>query len=185
MNNNLTNELKHWILYNWKLHPPKFFITLLWKDLPSSQERVSSYQRKFKNVFLTKLYQLNKTSKLKSLPFPKRVGMMVFNEKKEVFTSKSHSPITSFHTHIHLCNTDNLFDDEVSVERFIKDRCSDYLPTLLKTDTEGNQGVVVKGWNQQHHLHYNFKDLQLYKHHQDCDLLIDYHSSDLLPLKPL
>ena len=178
----ISSKLEHWIFYNWKLHPPEFFITLLWNDLPTSQERVSSYQRKFRNVFLTKLYHLSKTSKLKSLPFPKRTGMMIFNEKKEVFTSKSNRPIFTFHTHIHLCNTGNLFDDELSVESFIRDKCSDYLPTLLKTDTEGNRGVVVKEWNRDHHLHYNFKDLCSYQHHQDWDLLLDYQTSDLLPL---
>ena len=59
---------------------------------------------------------------------------------------------------------------------------------LLKSDTPGNQGVVVKPWNEDHHKYYNLKEMErqkkkvLTRYTQDKDLLLDIKNSDLLPL---
>ena len=111
--NNYTQELKHWIFYNWKIHQPKWFITLLWNDLPTDPIQVINHSRHFKNVFLTKLYGVNKCSKLKD--FPNRLGMMFFQERKEMYNKGRR--LISFHTHLHLYNTTELLTNIESVNQ--------------------------------------------------------------------
>lgn len=175
---NYPNELKHWVFYNWKIHPPQWFISILWNDLPTDPIKVSKYTRDFKNIFLSKLYGMNKCSKLKK--FPNRVGMVFFNERKLISTSSR--SVMCFHTHLHISNPTRTKIDEGTIHNLIIDKCSKHLHKLLKTETEGNKGVVVKEWNRQHHLHYNFKDLFTYKFHQDGDICLD-PISDLLPIQ--
>lgn len=181
MNNRFNDELKHWIFYNWKIHQPQWFTSLLWNDLPTDPIKVSNHSRHFKNVFLSKLYGVNKCSKLND--YPNRVGLTFFTERKLVSTSSRN--ITCYHTHLHISNPKGTKIDDTTIYNLIMDKCSRHLPKLLKTEQDGNKGVVVKEWNRDHHLHYNFKDLYTYSNHQDVDILLDYQNSDLLPLRQL
>lgn len=200
-------QLKQWVFSTWRTYPPEWFITLCWNDLPTCPIQVEKYSRRFRNVFLSKLYDLNSPRKLKSLPFPNRVGMVVFNERKDVYNGvellyknpksrQEHSlhqlqhwnstrRLMCFHTHIHLFNSGGLFPTSFSVEEFIREKCFGSLPTLLKRDQVGNKGVVVLKWIQNRHFTYNFKDLFTYRDQQDGDLLMDYKSTDLLPNRNL
>ncbi len=59
---------------------------------------------------------------------------------------------------------------------------------LLKTTSKGNEGVTVERWCEDHHRHYNLKELQrqkkmqMHKYLQDDNMLFDYVNSDLLPM---
>ena len=180
MNNRFTNELKHWVFYNWKINPPQWFVSILWNDLPTDPIKVSKYSQHFKNIFLSKLYGVSKCSKLEE--FPNRVGITFFQERKLVSTSSK--SLMCFHTHLHISNPTETKIDGGTIHNLIMNKCSKHLPKLLKTETEGNKGVVVKEWNRDHHLHYNFKDLFTYRDHQDGDICLD-PISDLLPFKSL
>lgn len=179
MNNRFTNELKHWVFYNWKINPPHWFISILWNDLPTCPIKVTSHSRHLKNVFLSKLYGVNKCSKLEK--FPNRVGMTFFQERKLVSTQSR--SLMCFHTHLHISNPTETKLSSGTLQNLLINQCSRHLPKLLKTEQDGNKGVVIKEWNREHHLHYNFKDLFTYKDHQDGDILLDYQTSDLLPIK--
>ena len=179
MNNRFPNKLKHWVFYNWKINPPQWFISILWNDLPTDPIKVTKYSKDFKNIFLSKLYGVSKCSKLKD--FPDRVGMTFFQERKMVSTSTR--GFLCFHTHLHISNPTGTNIDGGTIHNLIMDKCSRNLPKLLKTEQDGNKGVVVKDWNREHHLHYNFKDLFTYKDHQDGDICLDLLTSDLLPFR--
>ena len=76
---------------------PKWFITLLWNDLPTRSETVISHSRYFRNVFLTSL--LNQP--LKKLPEPPFRPHLVFFHERKLLIHEGRQ-VLAFHTHLHL-----------------------------------------------------------------------------------
>ena len=162
----------------WDIYRPQLFITLQWKDLPTSVSQIEDHHRKFKNVFLCDKYGKKKA---KWIPdFPDRLGMTFFHEK--VFPMLKKQYVYVYHSHIHLFNIDD--DDDLLVyppeilEFHIRNTPSRNLHQLSRCTTANNKGVVVKRWVEQHHYNYNFKDFMRYRYQVDGDLVVDPFHSD-------
>ena len=120
---------------------PQWFITLLWKDLPTRPETATSHSRHFRNVFLTSLLNLP----LKKLPEPPfRPHLVFFHERKPVITRGRQ--ITAFHTHLHLGALPDPLNHLWYLDHLIYEKVSGKVRNLLKTTSEGNRGVVIKPW---------------------------------------
>lgn len=152
---------------------PQWFITLLWKGLPTRSETVISHSRHFRNVFLTSLLNLP----LKKLPEPpSRPHLVFFHERKPVI--RHDRQILAFHTHLHMGALPDPLNHLWYLDHLIHQKVSPRVQKLLKTTSEGNRGVVIKPWVWDHHAFYNLKDYYSYRHHQDPDLVLDYENSD-------
>ena len=94
----------------------------------------------------------------------------------------------TFQTHLHLFKTQGRWNDEGEVYYYLRHVIGSKVMKLLKSDAPGNQGVVVKPWNEDHHKYNNLKEMKrqkkkvLTRYTQDKDLLLDIKNSDLLPL---
>ena len=153
---------------------PQWFITLLWNDLPTRSETVISHSRHFRNVLLTNLYNVT----LRNLPeSTSRTRLVFFHERTPVISRNR--CIHPFHTHLHLGAVPEPWNQKESLTSLIRHHVSPRVQKLLKSTTPGNQGVVIKPWNYQHHAFYNLKDYNSWRHHQDPDLILDYQNSDL------
>ena len=110
--------------------------------------------------------------------FPDRPGMMTFQERTLSQTGK-----VTFHTHMHLSNTDGRWGSDLVVEDFVR-KSGANVKKLLKSTKKGNKGVESTAWHQDQHMHYNLKEHQrqekitLTRYLQDGDLLLDYENSD-------
>ena len=153
---------------------PQWFITLLWNDLPTRSETVTSHSRHFRNVFLTSL--LNQP--LKKLPEPPFRPRLVFFHERKLLIHEGRQ-VLAFHTHLHLGALPDPLNHLWYLDHLIHQKISPRVQKLLKTTSERNRGVVIKPWNWEHHAFYNLKDYYSYKFHQDPDLTLDYENSDL------
>lgn len=174
-------ELQKWVWNTWDKHPPKWFITLLWRKYPDFIQ-VEENMRHFKNVFYAKAYSLNSPRKIPRFPY--RMGMTAFHERKTIYLKDGIVKPDVFHTHIHLYGSNNaplLWDSDEfwKLDWFIRKQVAPNCDLLLKTTKKGNDGIVVKPWMRQRHFHYNFKDYRKYRYCQDGDLVLDKYS-DLL-----
>ena len=112
--------------------------------------------------------------------FPERPAMMIFHERTCYQTGK-----VTFHTHMHLSNTDGRWGSELVVEDFVR-KSGANVKKLLKSTKKANKGVESTAWHQDQHMHYNLKEHQrqkkitLTRYLQDGDLLLDYENSDLI-----
>ena len=178
---NLNTTTKKWIWNTWNQYQPDWFVTLLWNDLPTSEITSSSHTRHLRNLTLRKTTGSNSCSEIPDCP--DRLGMTVFQERTESQGNK-----VTFHTHLHLFNTQRRWNDEGEVYYYLRHVIGSKVMKLLKSDTPGNQGVVVKPWNEDHHKYYNLKEMErqkkkvLTRYTQDKDLLLDIKNSNLLPL---
>jgi hypothetical protein len=170
-------RIHHEILnYQWKHNfQPQWFITILWNDLPSRFEVVSSHTKDFRNKFLT----ASTNQKLKRLSkSPHRPSFIAFQERKPVIHKGRQ--IHACHTHLHLGlmppNQNHLW----FVDYLIRNKVMPRMVKILKSTTIGNEGVVIKPWVYDHHAFYNLKDYSRCRNHQDPDLILDYEVSDLL-----
>ena len=167
---------KDWVYNTWEKYPPKYFLSILWKNHPTSYDLVEKQTRHFRNCLLLKLYKKCKVSRLPN--FPERVGLTTFHERSvsDVQLPNGGSvPVECFHSHIHLFNTENVIPNHLYLYMTIQNYCS-------RNILNGSQGCVVKEWNINHHNGYNFKDFYKYKYVQDGDLILDYKNTDILPL---
>ena len=154
---------------------PKWFITIHWNDLPTSFETVQGHTRHLRNVFLTQLMGCGSPCDLPDPPG--RPSAIFFHERSPVICRSRQ--ILPFHTHLHLGELPSPLNEQWYLDVLLKGRVAPRVKKLLKTTTKGNEGVLIKRWNQKHHGSYNLKDYYKYKHHQDADLVLDYKNSDL------
>lgn len=166
---------KEIISNQWKENfQPKWFVTLLWNDLPTRSEVVSSHARHFRNVFLTSLLDTD----LKHLPEPPaRPHLIFFHERKPVIIRGRQ--IIAYHTHLHLGPLPDHQNHLWYLDHLIHQKVAPRVQKLLKSRSKDNEGVVIKPWIWNHHAFYNLKDYYRYQHHQDPDLILDYLNSDL------
>ena len=174
----LNSRCKKWIFNTWHLYQPEWFITLLWNDCPTDPVKASSHTRILRRMMLEKYFGVKNMSKVPE--FPDRPGMMTFQERTVSQTGK-----VTFHTHMHLSNTDGCWESKRDVEEFVR-KSGANVKKLLKTTKKGNKGVESIAWHQDHHMYYNLKEHQrqkkitLTRYLQDGDLLLDYENSDLI-----
>ena len=155
---------------------PHWFIIIQWNDLPTSFETVQGHTRHLRNVFLTQLMGCGSPCDLPDPP--ERPSAVFFHERSPVICRNR--LILPFHTHLHLGELPSPLNEKWFLDVLLKGRVAPRVQKLLKTTTKGNEGVVIKRWNPEHHGFYNLKDYYRYKHHQDPDLVLDYINSDLL-----
>ena len=74
--------------------------------------------------------------------FPQRLGMMTFQERTLSQTGK-----VTFHTHMHLSNTDGRWGSNRDIEEFVRISGAN-VKKLLKSTDEGNKGVESIAWHQ-------------------------------------
>jgi len=154
---------------------PYWFINIHWSDLPTSFAQVEGHTRHLRNVFLT---QLMRCGSPRDLPDPPgRPSAIFFHERSPVICRSRQ--ILPFHTHLHLEKLPSPLNKQWYLDVLLKNQVAPKVQKLLKTTTKGNEGIVIKRWNQKHHGSYNLKDYYRYKHHQDSDLVLDYKNSDL------
>lgn len=183
---NLNLETKKWIWNTWDQYKPEWFITLLWNDYPTSPITAASHTRHLLNIFLKDVCGCKRCGEIPEFPY--RMGVTSFQERTE-----DHDGKVVFHTHLHLFNTNSYFDrpnrqgDEY-LKWFLTHKVGRKVYRLLKTSSIGNEGVVVRKWNEDHHRYYNLKEMErqkkkaLTRYTQDGDLLLDIENSDLLPM---
>ena len=87
---------------------------------------------------------------------PFRPHLVFFHERKPVITRGRQ--ITAFHTHIHLGALPDPLNHLWYLDHLIHQKVSPRVQKLLKTNSEGNRGMVIKPWNWDHHAFYNLKD---------------------------
>ena len=164
------------ILNQWETNfRPHWFITIHWNDLPTSFETVQGHTKHLRNVFLTQLMGCGSPCDLPDPPG--RPSAIFFHERSPVICRSRQ--ILPFHTHLHLGELPSPLNEQWYLDVLLKSRVALRVKKLLKTTTKGNEGVLIKRWNQKHHGSYNLKDYYKYKHHQDADLVLDYKNSDL------
>ena len=71
-----------------------------------------------------------------------RQGMMTFQERTFSQTGK-----VTFHTHMHLSNTDGRWESKRDIEEFVRSSGAN-IEKLLKTTSEDIKGVAAKPWRQ-------------------------------------
>ena len=97
----------------------------------------------------------------------------------------------TFHTHLHLFNCMDRWQSPSRLHCFLRFQVGQSIQKLLKSDSEGNEGIVVKSWSEENHRYYNLKEMErqkkiaLTRYTQDNDLLLDIENSDLLPIQKL
>jgi hypothetical protein len=129
--------------------------------------------------------------------FPDRMGITTFQER----TVNQKGKVT-FHTHLHFYNCSRresagggmisypspIWKSPEDLHFLIRYKVGLRIQKLLKTTTKGNEGVVVKVWNDNLHRAYNLKEMEtqnkifILRYNQDSDMLLDVENSDLLPL---
>ena len=180
--NNLNITTKKWIWDTWEQYTPEWFVTILWNDLPTSPITSSSHTRHFRNKILCEMTGVKRCGDLPD--FPNRLGITAFQERTE-----SQKGQVTFHTHLHLYNCNLQLHSSEHVHFLIRYKIGNRIAKLLKSSTKGNEGVVVKKWEEEHHRYYNLKEMErqkkkvLTRYTQDNDLLLDFENSDLLPMK--
>lgn len=175
----LNQESKDYVVSQLKTAiKPQLFIVLQWSPFALNYETAASHARHFKNVLLCQIYGC----RLKELPEDK-CRMAWFHEKVEVninpHTPKSPKYRDAYHSNLHLGGLPEPYDSFWALDLLIKQKVSPRCHKLSKSNSDGNKGIVVKEWEEDNHLYYNFKDLHRYHHAQDGDLVIDYENSDL------
>ena len=179
--NKLNEETKEWIWNTWEQYEPQWFVSLLWNDLPSDPITTAGHAGALRNLLLA---HISGVSHAKKIPeFPNRIGITTFHERTETKERK-----VSFHTHMHIYNSEGIWSNEADAFYTIRYEVGKHVKRLLKSDSPGNRGVVVKPWQSERHNSYNFKEMK--RHHlknrtrwiQDRDLLLDPINSDLLTL---
>ncbi|QNJ18115.1 hypothetical protein SynA1840_50014 [Synechococcus sp. A18-40] len=179
---NLNLATKKWIFNTWDVYEPEYFVSVLWSDMPTCPVKCSSHASILRNKILCKTTGASKCSRIPDLPH--RLGMTTFCER--TFTQKGK---VTYHTHLHIFNTNNRWRTPVDLDLFIRYQAGLRIEKLLKSDTEFNEGVVVKKWVRDHHRYYNLKEQERQKrithtrYTQDKDLLLDPENSDLLPME--
>lgn len=183
---------QNYIWDTWKQYTPEFFVTILWNDMPTCPITSSSHTTSLRNLFLCEVCGVKKSKKIPS--FPNRVGLTSFQERSLTKSGK-----VTFHTHWHIyncipsgsaifANPHPLLKSEEGVHLLIRYKVGNKIRKLLKTTSKGNEGVTVERWCEDHHRHYNLKELQrqkkmqMQKYLQDDNMLFDYVNSDLLPM---
>ena len=97
----------------------------------------------------------------------------------------------TFHTHLHLFNCMDRWQSPSGLHCFLRFQVGQSIQKLLKSDSEGNEGIVVKSWSEENHRYYNLKEMErqkkiaLTRYTQDNDLLLDIENSDLLAIQKL
>jgi len=154
---------------------PEGFITIHWNDLPTSYAQVEGHTKHLRNVFLT---QLMRCGSSRDLPDPPGRPSAIFFHERSPAICRSRQ-ILSFHTHLHLEKLPSPLNKQWYLDVLLKNQVAPKVQKLLKTTTKGNEGIVIKRWNQKHHGSYNLRGIYKYKYHQDSDLVLDYMNSDL------
>ena len=181
---NLTTETKRWIWNTWVQYQPDWFVTVLWNDLPTSPIVSSSHTRHLRNKILTKFTGRSRCAEIPD--FPDRLGITAFQERTVMQGGK-----VTFHTHLHLFNCMDRWQSPSGLHCFLRFQVGQSIQKLLKSDSEGNEGIVVKSWSEENHRYYNLKEMErqkkivLTRYKQDNDLLLDIENSDLLPIQKL
>ena len=190
--NKLNSTTQKWIWNTWRQYPPEWFVTILWNDMPTSPITSTSHTSKLRNIFLCEATSKKKSGHLAD--FPDRLGITSFQERTISETGK-----INYHTHWHIYNTasgsaiitdpqDGLWQNSTQLHFLLRYKVGTKIQKLLKTTTKGNEGIVVKRWQEEFHLDYNMKEWKkkryefFHQYSQDKDLLIDPENSDLLPL---
>ena len=170
----LISTTKDWVKKIFFTYPPSYFVSVVWSDRPQDFITSQGHSRHLKNVFLSKVYDVNKISQLP--PFPKRLGLMFFQERK--YDDQLRRLV--YHTHFHLYNDkDGKIVSKEYLTHLLVNVCSRHHDHLSKIVNDGMKGVDVKDWEIGNHRHYNFKDYSQYKHHQDGDLVLDVINTDI------
>ena len=176
---NLNITTKKWIWNTWEQYKPEWFVTILWNDLPTSPITSSSHTRHLRNKILCEVSGVKRCGDLPD--FPNRLGITAFQER----TAMQDGQVT-FHTHLHLYNCQSQWNSAEQVHFLIRYKIGNKVAKLLKTNSKGNEGVVVRRWDEEHHRYYNLKEMErqkkivLTRYTQDNDLLLDFENSDLL-----
>ena len=176
---NLNITTKNWIWNTWEQFKPEWFVTILWNDLPTSPITSSSHTRHLRNKILCDVTGIKRCGDLPD--FPDRLGITAFQERTE-----SQKGQVTFHTHLHLYNCKSTLNSAEQVHFLIRYKIGNRIEKLLKSNTKGNEGVVVREWEEEHHRYYNLKEMErqkkkvLTRYTQDNDLLLDFENSDLL-----
>ena len=174
--NSFGKVMEHVIQNQWETNfRPHWFITIHWNDLPTSFETVQGHTRHLRNVFLTQLMGCGSPC---DLPDPPGRPSAIFFHERSPMICRSRQ-ILPFHTHLHLGELPSPLNEQWYLDVLLKGRVAPRVKKLLKTTTKGNEGVLIKRWNQIHHGSYNLKDYYKYKYRQDSDLVLDYKNSDL------
>ena len=188
----LNLQTKKWIWNTWDKYRPEWFVTILWNDMPTSPITSSLHTSVLRNKLLCEVTGKKRCGDLPD--FPNRLGLMTFQERTEMQNGK-----ITFHTHMHIYNSSSAsaivadphhkeMNSEDTVHYLIRYKVGSKIQKLLKSTTKGNEGVVVRKWEEDHHRYYNLKEMKNQKrkvltHYlQDKDLLLDFENSDLLPL---
>jgi len=179
---NLNITTKRWIWNTWEHYTPEWFVTILWNDLPTSPITSSSHTKHLRNKILCEVSGARRCGDLPE--FPDRLGITAFQERTEMQKGQ-----VTFHTHLHLYNCTSLWESSEQLHCLIRYKIGNRIEKLLKSTRKGNEGVVVRRWEEEHHRYYNLKEMErqkkkvLTRYTQDNDLLLDFENSDLLPME--
>ena len=172
--NELITTTRDWVNKIWFSYPPSYFVSVVWNDRPTDFIKSQQHSKHLKNVLLSKIYDVNKISQLP--PFPKRLGLMFFQERKYDVELRRFV----YHSHIHLYNDkDNRIVSKEYLTHLLVNICSPHIRHLSKVVNDGMRGVDVKDWGINQHRHYNFKDYKEYRFSQDGDLVFDVINTDI------
>jgi hypothetical protein len=192
---NLNITTRKWIWNTWDKYRPEWFVNILWNDNPTSPIITGLHTSKLRNLLLCEVTGVSRSGDLPD--FPDRMGITTFQER----TVNQKGKVT-FHTHLHFYNCSRresaggemisdpspIWKSPEEVHFLIRYKVGLRIQKLLKTTTKGNEGVVVKVWNDTLHRAYNLKEMEtqnkifIPRFNQDSDMLLDVENSDLLPL---
>ena len=171
LNHNHLKTLKTLLRHQWEQYPPTWFVTIQWSPAPYEYQTISKHARHFRNKLLTYLYSCD----LRKLPPPQeRCRLIWFHEK--ALDSNDRFIV---HSHLHLTQAPQVHSAH-HLQWIIANRIAPGFDCLKNLQSKRNPAVVIRPWNDDHHAFYNLKDYYRYHNHQDGDLVLDYHISDLI-----
>jgi len=163
-----------------EIFQPNWFGSIQWQPFITDYTSAVKETRHFRNKFLCAL--LN--TKPKKIPSPpERPRIIWFHEKAPVLinTQEPSNPRykIAYHTHFHLEECPKPYDSWIHLDWLIRHKVAKGFYRFSTSNSSENKGFVLKPWIREHHANYNLKDYYRFKHHQDCDLVLDIENSDL------
>lgn len=164
-----------------EIFQPHWFGSIQWQPFITEYDAAVKEAGHFKRKFFCALLD----TRPRNLPKPpERPRMIWFHEKAQVIINPNepNNPHfkTVFHSHFHLEECPEPYTSWIRLDWLVRNQVAKGFQRLSTSNSTENKGFVLKPWIREHHANYNFKDYYRFKHHQDCDLVLDLsENSDL------